>query len=259
MRPIAIVTAASHGIGAGICPVLARAGWDVAVNYRSSREAALQVVQQVIDLGGRAIAVHADVTQEDDVVAMFRRVDSELGPISGLVNNAGGGKIVLGPDGARVADATAGHMHAIMALNVVSTMLCTREAVRRMSTEAGGKGGSIVNISSDCARRGGPTSRKNTAEGLVLYAAAKAAVDGFTLNAAVEVAPEGIRINAVRPATVMTPAHDVDGPGHYERMGRIIPMGRPGRPEEIGEVVLFLLSDRSSFVTGAFVDATGGR
>lgn len=259
MRPVAIVTAASHGIGAGICPVLAAAGWDVAVNYNSSRAAAEEVAAKVVAAGGRAIAVKADVTREDEVMAMFERVDAELGPLRGLVNNAGGGKIVLGPDGAKVADATVEQMHGIMALNVVSTMLCTREAVRRMSTARGGKGGSIVNISSDCARRGGPTSRKNTAEGLVLYAAAKAAVDGFTLNAAVEVAPEGIRINAVRPATVMTPAHDVDGPGHYERMGRIIPMGRPGRPEEIAEVVLFLLSDRSSFVTGAFVDATGGR
>ena len=259
MRPVAIVTAGSHGIGAGICPVLGRNGWDVAVNYNTSRAAAEEVAAAVREAGGRAIAVQADVTDEAAVVAMFRQVDAELGPIAGLVNNAGGGKIVLGPDGARVEEATVAQMHGIMALNVVSTMLCTREAVRRMSTRHGGRGGSIVNISSDCARRGGPTSRKATAEGLVLYAAAKAAVDGFTLNAAVEVGGEGIRINAVRPATVMTPAHDVDGPGHYERMGRIIPMGRPGRPEEIAEVVLFLLSERSSFVTGAFIDATGGR
>jgi NAD(P)-dependent dehydrogenase (short-subunit alcohol dehydrogenase family) len=128
-----------------------------------------------------------------------------------------------------------------------------------MSTARGGPGGAIVNISSDCSRRGGAVARKDGAKGIVLYGAAKAAVDGLTLGLATEVAPEGIRVNAIRPATIVTEAHEADGPEHYARMSAIIPLGRPGRPSEIAEVALFLLSDRSSFMTGALLDATGGR
>jgi NAD(P)-dependent dehydrogenase (short-subunit alcohol dehydrogenase family) len=134
MQPVAIVTAGSHGIGAGICRKLGEAGWAVAVNYKSSRAEAEAIAGAMTKAGGRAIAVRADVTVETDIVAMFRRVDAELGPIKGLVNNAGGGKIVLGPDGARVEAMTAAHVEGIMALNFLSTVLCTREAVKRMST-----------------------------------------------------------------------------------------------------------------------------
>lgn len=254
-----IVTAASRGIGAAVARTLAAAGYDVGVNYLSSRDAAERVAADCRAAGVRAVALHADVTDEAAVEAMFREADAALGPLVGLVNNAGGAKIILGEDGRRIDATSADDVRRIFDLNVTSSILCAREAVLRMSTARGGSGGAIVNISSDCSRRGGAVARKDGAKGIVLYGAAKAAIDGLTLGLATEVAPEGIRVNAVRPATIVTEAHEADGPEHYERMSRMIPLGRPGQPSEIAEVVLFLLSDRSSFVTGAFLDATGGR
>lgn len=259
MRPVLLVTAGSSGIGQAICRAGAAAGYDVAVNYHNAEATAEGLVQEIRAGGARAIAVQADVTSEADVVRMFGRIDEELGPVAGLVNNAGGGKIALGPDGCLTVDATTDIIAAVFALNVTSAILCAREAIKRMASSRGGAGGSIVNISSDCARRGGPTHRLDGAAGLVLYSAAKAAMDGFTLSLATEVAREGIRVNAIRPATIRTAAHDVDGPDHYARMSTIIPMGRPGRAEEIADVAVFLLSGKSSFMTGAFLDATGGR
>jgi NAD(P)-dependent dehydrogenase (short-subunit alcohol dehydrogenase family) len=257
--PVALVTAASRGLGAAIALKLAGEGYAVAVNYNRSREPAEAVVERIEAAGGTAVALPGDVTREADVVALFEAAERALGAITALVNNAGGGKIVLGPKGATIAEATGEQIAAVLALNVASVMLCTREAARRMSTASGGAGGAIVNVSSDVARRGGATSRLGVAPGLVHYAAAKAAVDGFTINAAVELGPVGIRVNAVRPATVATDAHRAAGPEHYERMGRIIPLGRPASAEEVAETVLFLLSDRASFVTGALLDVTGGR
>jgi NAD(P)-dependent dehydrogenase (short-subunit alcohol dehydrogenase family) len=259
MRKVVVVTAASRGIGAAICRLAAAEGYDVAVNYLTSRDAAEKVAEDCRAAGARAIAVHADVTDEAEVEAMFAEVDRELGPVTGLVNNAGGAKIVLGEAGRRIDATSAEDVRRIFDLNVTSTILCSREAIRRMSTARGGPGGTIVNISSDCSRRGGAVARKDGAKGIVLYGAAKAAVDGLTLGLATEVAPEGIRVNAIRPATIVTEAHEADGPEHYARMSAIIPLGRPGRPSEIAEVALFLLSDRSSFMTGALLDATGGR
>jgi NAD(P)-dependent dehydrogenase (short-subunit alcohol dehydrogenase family) len=259
MRKVCVVTAGAKGIGAAIARKAGAAGFDVAVNYLSSRREAEMIAAEIEKAGGRAIAVQADVTDEAAVVDMFAAVDKALGPVTALVNNAGGAKIVLGPDGRAIADASRADIDRILALNVTATVLCAREAIKRMSTKRGGAGGTIVNVSSDCGRRGGAVARKDGAPGIVLYGAAKAAVDGFTLGLATEVAPEGIRVNAVRPATIVTEAHDADGPAHYERMGRMIPLGRPGRPEEVADVVLFLSSEGSSFMTGAFVDVTGGR
>ncbi len=259
MGKVCVVTAGARGIGAAICRKAGTAGFDVAVNYLTSRQEAEMIVGEIEKAGNRAIAVQADVTDEAQVSDMFATVDRKLGPVTALVNNAGGAKIVLGPEGRKIADVSGRDIERILALNVTSTVLCAREAVRRMSTARGGDGGTIVNISSDCGRRGGAVARKDGAAGIVLYGAAKAAIDGFTLGLATEVAAEGIRVNAVRPATIVTEAHAADGPGHYERMGRMIPLGRPGRPEEVADVVLFLSSEGSSFMTGAFVDVTGGR
>ncbi len=259
MSKVAVVTAASRGIGAEACRVLAREGYHVAVNYLSSREAAERVAQDCRDHGVRAVAIRADVTREAEVEAMFRQVDAELGRVTALVNNAGGAKIILGEHGRAVADASAADIEAMLALNVASAILCAREAIRRMSRTGGGSGGAIVNISSDCSRRGGAVARKDGVPGLVLYGAAKAAIDGLTLGLSTEAAPLGIRVNAIRPATIVTEAHEADGPEHYARMGRIIPLGRPGQPSEVAETIAFLLSDKASFITGALVDVTGGR
>ncbi len=254
-----LVTAGSRGIGTAICRTLAAAGYDVAVNYMTSREAAETVAKDCRASGVRAVAIKADVTVEAEVEAMFAVADRELSPLVGLVNNAGGAKIILGDGGRRIDETSADDVRRIFDLNVTSTILCSREAIRRMSTAHGGQGGAIVNISSDCSRRGGAVARKDGAKGIVLYGAAKAAIDGLTLGLSTEVAPEGIRVNAIRPATIVTEAHEADGPEHYARMSTIIPLGRPGRPSEIAEVALFLVSERSSFMTGALVDATGGR
>jgi NAD(P)-dependent dehydrogenase (short-subunit alcohol dehydrogenase family) len=251
------LTAGSRGIGAAICRRAGLEGYRVAVNYHQSEPEANRVVADIVAAGGIAKAYRADVTIEADVVAMFAAIDRDLGPTTALVNNAGGGSIVLGKPGVRVDEATRAEMDAMLALNLTSTMMCSREAIRRMSTKRGG--GAIVNISSDCARRGGVSSRKNGVEGLVLYSAAKAAVDGFTLTLAVEVAEEGIRVNAIRPATILTPAKDIYGKEHVANMAKTIPLGRPGRPEEIAECAMFLLSDKAAFATAAFVDLTGGR
>jgi len=259
MEKVILVTAGSRGIGAAICRRAYTEGYRVAVNYHQSKAEADSVIADIRAAGGVAVAYRADVTREDEVEAMFAAIDKDLGPVTALVNNAGGGKVSLGPKGARVDEASRAQMDAVLALNLMSTMMCAREAIKRMSTKHGGKGGAIVNISSDCGRRGGPTSRKNGVGGLVLYSAAKAAVDGFTLTLAVEVADEGIRVNAIRPATIMTPAHDVDGADHYANMAKLIPLGRPGRPDEIAEFAMFLLSDKAAFATAAFVDVTGGR
>jgi NAD(P)-dependent dehydrogenase (short-subunit alcohol dehydrogenase family) len=258
MKRTLLVTGGSRGIGAEICRRAAKEGYAVAVNFHRSRDAADSIVAGISKDGGKAIAVGADVTNEADVVTMFERIDAELGPLTALVNNAGGGKID-GRSPGPIADTRYADIVGLITYNLAATILCSREAVRRMSTARGGGGGAIVNISSDCARRGGPPYRKDGVKGIVVYGAAKAGVDAFTMGLATEVGGEGIRVNAVRPATVVTEAHADDGADHYERMARMIPLGRPGQPAEIAETVLFLLSDKASFITSALVDATGGR
>lgn len=258
MSEVLLVTGGSRGIGASICKLGAKAGYAVAVNYNQSREAADALVHSIDDSGGNAIAVQADVMNDDDVKRMFRETAEQLGKVTALVNNAGGGKI-NGKSAGAIIDSTAEAVDYLLAHNLAATINCSREAIKQMARSRGGNGGAIVNISSDCARRGGPPYRKDGVRNIVIYGAAKAGVDAFTLGLATEVAEEGIRVNAVRPATIVTEAHDTDGSDHYERMSRLIPLGRPGQPEEVAETVLFLLSQKASFITAALLDVTGGR
>jgi NAD(P)-dependent dehydrogenase (short-subunit alcohol dehydrogenase family) len=242
---ILIVTGGGRGIGAQTARLAAERGYAVAVNYRENRSAAESLVRT---LGGKAIAVQADVASEADVVRLFQTVDRELGRVSALVNNAG-----VVDRGTRVADITAARLARMLAINVTGSFLCAREAVKRMSTRLGGAGGSIVNVSSIAARLGG-------AGEYVDYAASKGAIDTFTVGLAKEVGPEGIRVNAVRPGIIRTEIHLASGdPARVERIGATAPLQRPGEAEEVARAILWLLSDEASYMTGALVDVSGGR
>ena len=243
-----VVTGASRGIGAAIARLAAERGYSVAVNYTSGEAEAGEVVRTICKRGGKAVAIRADLERESDIVQMFRKAVEELGPLHGLVNNAG----VTGGF-ARVDAVTAEALERVFAVNVTGAILCAREAVKRMSARHGGRGGSIVNISSLAARTG-------SAGEWVHYAASKGAIDTFTIGLAREVATEGIRVNAVAPGLVETGLHAANGePGRLERLKGTIPMGRPGRPEEIAEAVVWLLSEAASYVTGAVLEVGGGR
>jgi NAD(P)-dependent dehydrogenase (short-subunit alcohol dehydrogenase family) len=245
---IAIVTGGSRGIGKAAALAAAAAGYDVAISYRQDRSAADDVVQHIHGLGRRGLAVAADSADEGAVVGLFAEVDRQLGTVTALVNNAG----IVGGSG-RVEDMTADEVGRVLAINVTGCFMAAREAIRRMSTRRGGRGGSIVNISSAAARLGSPGE-------FVHYAASKGAIDTFTIGLAREVADEGIRVNAVRPGMIDTDIHASSGTP--ERVARIIPtvpMKRIGTPEEVAQTILWLLSDDASYVTGAIVDVAGGR
>jgi NAD(P)-dependent dehydrogenase (short-subunit alcohol dehydrogenase family) len=243
-----IVTGASSGIGAAIARLVGANGFPVAVNFRADEAAAGQVVREIESKGGRAIAIRGDVGREEDVLRLFETAERELGKIGGLVNNAG----VTGGF-TRVEDLRADAIAQVLAVNVVGTMLCSREAVRRMSTRHGGMGGSIVNISSVSARTGG-------AEEWVHYAASKGAINTFTIGLAREVATDGIRVNAVAPGLIETPLHAANGePDRANRVAPSIPMKRFGKPLEIAEGVLWLLSSAASYTTGSILEIGGGR
>ena len=245
---VAIVTGASRGIGAATARLAAARGYAVAVNYHHSPEAAADVVRSIEAAGGRALAVGGDVGVEADVLRLFETAERALGPVAALVNNAG----IIGPSG-RVEALAADTLEAVMRINVVGAFLCAREAVKRMSTAKGGRGGAIVNVSSGAATLGSPGE-------FVHYAASKGAVDTLTLGLAKEVAREGIRVNAVAPGMVLTDIHRQAGdPGRVERITPTVPMGRAATPEEIAETILFLLSDAASYVTGAILRVAGGR
>jgi NAD(P)-dependent dehydrogenase (short-subunit alcohol dehydrogenase family) len=243
-----VVTGGSRGIGAATARLAAERGFAVAVNFATGETEAGEIVRAIRKQGGKSVAIRGDVAREADIVQLFREAERELGPLRGLVNNAG----VTGGF-ARVEAVTAEMLERMFAVNVTGTILCAREAVKRMSTRHGGRGGSIVNISSLAARTG-------AAGEWVHYAASKGAIDTFTLGLAREVATEGIRVNAVAPGLVETGLHAANGePERLERLKPTIPMARPGRPEEIAEAVVWLLSSAASYVTGAVLEVGGGR
>lgn len=248
MNRILLVTGGSRGIGAACCRQAAAAGWDVAVNYARDAAAAEAVAADVRALGRRALTVQADVADEAQVLAMFARVDAELGPLTGLVNNAG---VVDMP--ARVDEMSLARLKRMFDTNILGSVVCAREAVRRMSTRHGGQGGSIVNLSSAAAKLGSPAQ-------YVDYAASKGAIDAFTLGLAREVAAEGIRVNAVRPGIIDTDIHASGGlPDRARDLAPQVPMKRAGSADEVAAAVMWLLSDAASYTVGTVIDVTGGR
>ena len=248
MEKVLVVTGGSRGIGAATALLAAARGYAVAINFERNGDAAQAVAHKIRESGGKALPVQCNVASEPDVVRLFQAVDRGLGRVSALVNNAG-----IVDRGTRVEHIDAARLARMFAINVTGSFLCAREAVKRMSTRHGGKGGAIVNVSSIAARLGG-------AGEYVDYAASKGAIDTFTVGLAKEVGPEGIRVNAVRPGIIRTDIHLASGdPARVERIGATAPLQRPGEAEEVARAIVWLLSEDASYMTGALVDVTGGR
>jgi NAD(P)-dependent dehydrogenase (short-subunit alcohol dehydrogenase family) len=248
LEQVLLITGGSRGIGAATALLAARRGYAVAVNYASQPLAADEVVRAIRAEGGTAITVQADVGDEAQVLAMFAKVDAELGRLTALVNNAGVVDVQ-----ARVDQMSVARLERMLRINVIGSFVCAREAVRRMSTRHGGAGGVIVNLSSAAARLGGPGQ-------YVDYAASKGAIDTFTLGLAKEVADEGIRVNAVRPGLIDTDIHASGGqPGRAAELAPGVPMKRVGSAQEVAEAIVWLLSPESSYTTATVLDVAGGR
>ena len=243
-----LVTGGGRGIGAATARLAARQGWVVAVNYTANSLAADEVVRAIRAEGGTAMSVQADVADEDQVLAMFAKIDAKLGRLHGLVNNAGVVDVT-----ARVDEMSVARWRRMFDINVIGSMLCAREAVRRMSTKHGGEGGSIVNLSSAASRLG-------SAGQYVDYAAAKGAIDAFTIGLAREVGGEGVRVNAVRPGLIETEIHASGGlPDRVRDLKHLVPMQRGGRADEVAQAIVWLLSDAASYTTMTLMDVSGGR
>jgi len=246
--PVALITGSSRGIGAATALLAAQSGYAVAVNYQSNSLAADEVVRSIRDSGGQAMALQADVSQEDQVLAMFARIDAKWGPLTALVNNAGVVDVRSRVDSMGVA-----RLSRMLNTHLLGSFICAREAVLRMSTLHGGSGGAIVNLSSAAAKHGSPGQ-------YVDYAACKGAIDTFTLGLAKEVAAEGVRVNAVRPGIIETDIHASGGePDRAQQMATQVPMQRAGSAQEVAQAILWLLGPQSSYCTGAILDVAGGR
>lgn len=248
MSGVLVITGASRGIGAATARLAGARGWAVAVNYNSSPDRAAAVVAAIQKSGGRAVAIKADVGTADGVLKLFAETDKQLGPVTGLFNNAG---IVHAYK--PITELSAEELQNHWRINITSQFLCAAEAVKRMSTKASGQGGAIVNMSSRASIIGG-------ANGMLAYAASKGAIDTFTKGLSIDVAPLGIRVNAIRPGLIETEIHDDTGDkDRLKKLVGLVPQGRVGTADEVGETVLWLLSPAASYVTGTHVDIGGGR
>jgi NAD(P)-dependent dehydrogenase (short-subunit alcohol dehydrogenase family) len=248
MEKIILITGGSQGIGAAVAYLAAKKGYHVCINYQINETAANIVVKKIQAEGGWAMAFQADISKEKEVVKLFNAIDENAGRLSALVNNAG-----IIESQKRFIDMNAERIQKIFATNVIGSFMCAREGVKRMSTKLGGAGGSIVNLSSVAARLGAPFE-------YIDYAASKGAIDTMTIGLAKEVAEENIRVNAVRPGTIYTDIHAKGGdPGRVERVQTNIPLKRGGQPEEVANMILWLMSDEASYVTGGIFDVSGGR
>lgn len=248
MKQVMLVTGGGRGIGAATALLASRRGYAVCINYRSNAATAEALRAQIVAGGGEAIAVQADVGVEAEVLRLFAAVDAELGPVTALVNNVG----VLEQQ-CKLVDMSVERLQRVFTTNIVSYFLCSREAVKRMSTRMGGQGGGIVNVGSGASRHGAGNV-------YVDYAASKGAIDVFTLGLSKEVGAEGIRVNCVRPGIIYTDIHASGGdPDRVDKLASTVPMQRGGQPEEIAETILWLLAPQSSYVSGALIDAGGAR
>lgn len=248
MKKVVLITGASRGIGAATAVLCAKAGWDIVVNYTQNKVAADTLCDQLHQLGAKTLCIQADVGDESQILRMFSQIDSQFGALHGLVNNAGVVDMT-----SKVEDMSWSRLDRMMRINVIGSIYCAKEAIKRMSPLHGGVGGSIVNLSSVAAKIGGPGQ-------YVDYAASKGAIDSFTIGLSKELATQNIRVNAVRPGIIDTEIHASGGqPNRAKDSSSMVPMQRPGTAEEVGKAILWLLSEDSSYTTGSVLDVSGGR